>query len=69
MTEVVRTDIATRYYDSSGEMQLAVRQRPDTEMWVMSDWATSATTTRFEEFEKRSDAEAAAKRVFKAVVR
>lgn len=67
--KVVRTEIATRYYDSSGEMQLAVRQRPDTKMWVMSDWATSAKTTRFEEFKKRSDAEDAAKRVFKAVVR
>lgn len=69
MSEVVRTEIVTRYYDSSGEMQLAVRQRTDTKMWVMYDWATSSTTTRFEEFKKRSDAEDAAKRVFKSVVR
>lgn len=67
--KVVRTEIGTRYYDSSGELQLAIRQRPDTKMWVMSDWATSAKTTRFEEFKKRSDAEVAANRVFNAVVR
>jgi hypothetical protein len=61
--KVTRTDISTRYCDSQGEMQIAVRQRPDTGMWVLTDWTEPVPKTTWEEFKTRDDAEASAKKI------
>jgi hypothetical protein len=61
--KVDRTELRTAYFDGEGEMQISVRQRPDTKMWVMTDWTRPVPDTRWEEFETRELAEAAAKKI------
>lgn len=63
--KVKRTELRTNYLDSQGELQIAVRQRSDTKMWVVFDW--TGPTNKHEEFDTRDAAEASAKKLAREI--
>jgi hypothetical protein len=66
--KATRTETVTKYQASKdGDLLICVYQRTDTLMWVVQDW--TGPTYKWEEFDTRDAAEAAAKKLAEAAAK